>query len=99
MALGDDLVADGRVERAVHVFEQQGSRIVVIEPIDGQGWEPGQGGVAGTCPRSAHTNTTRSARRRRATNPRIWAEAAVQPLRVVDDAGKRLPLGELRQQR
>ena len=99
VALGDDLVAHRRVERAVHVVEQQRPRVVVAEPVDGQLGEPGEDVVADCPVRAAHTIAIRSARRRRATKPSTWAEACVEPLRVVDDADERLLLGDLGEQR
>ena len=34
VALSDDLVADGHIERAIHVVQQQGTCITVVEPTD-----------------------------------------------------------------
>ena len=48
--------------------------------------------------RAANTRATDSATRRRATNPRTWAEALIQPLRVVDQAQQRVLLGGVGQQ-
>ena len=74
VALGDDPVADRGVQRAVHVVEQQRPRIAPPRP-----WSHSSGSPARTRRRSpvraAHTIAIRSARRRRATNPRTWAEA------------------------
>ena len=74
VALGDDLVADRRIQRAVHVLQQQRARVAVAESVDGQLGEPGEDVVADARAR-AQTSATRSARRRRATKPRICAEA------------------------
>ena len=75
VALGDDLVADRGIQRAVHVVQQQRARIAVAEPADGQLGEPGEDVVADCrCARRTRARS-RSARRRRATKPRICAEA------------------------
>ena len=99
MALGDDLVADRGVERAVHVVQQQRPRVAVARAR--RSATPGaRRGRRRRCPvRAAQTSAIRSARSRRATKPRICAEALVEPLRVVDDADERLLLGDLGEQR
>ena len=98
MALRDDLLADGGVERAVHVVEQQRECIAVAESADGQLGEPDEGILA-------------DARARRADERDPLGEETagdeaddlpgglVEPLRVVDDADQRLPLGDLGEQR
>src|SRR5581483_2767266 len=48
VALGDDLVADREVERAVDVAEQQRARIAVSESVDGQLGESGEDVVTGS---------------------------------------------------
>ena len=97
MALLDDLFADRGVERAADAAQQQRARIAVAEPFDRQLREPGEG-VAGARARSAHE-----------CDP-LGEEAAgderedlrggvIEPLRVVDDAGERLLLGDLGKER
>ena len=98
MALGDDLLADRRVERAVNAVEQQRARLESASPRSGSSGSPAR--TSSPLPvRAAHTSATRSASRRRATKPRSCAEALVEPLRVVDEADQRLLLGDLGEQR
>ena len=54
VALGDDLLADGRVNRARQILEQQRPRVAVAEAVDRQGREPGEDAV--TDPRSRRTH-------------------------------------------
>ena len=75
VALRDDLLADGRVQRAVHVLEQQRARVAVAESVDRQVGQPGEESSSPLPVRAAHTIATRSASRRRATKPRTCAEA------------------------
>ena len=98
VALRDDLLADGGVERAVHVVEQQRECIAVAESADGQLGEPDEDILA-------------AARARRADERDPLGEETagdeaedlrgglVEPLRVVDDADQRLLLGDLGEQR
>ena len=86
MALGDDLLADRGVERAVHVAPAAARahrcRRARRSPARAARRAPRR-----RCRvRAAHTSAIRSASSRRATKPRICAEALVEPLRVVDDA-------------
>ena len=74
VTLLDDLVADGGVQGAGHVGQQQRAGIPVTEAAYGQLREPGENVIAGPV-RAAHTTAIRSANRRRAKNPRICAEA------------------------
>ena len=54
VTLGDDLLADGRVDRARHVLEQQRPCLVVAEAVQRQGREPGEDAVTDARPRCAH---------------------------------------------
>ena len=65
---------NGRVERAVHVLEQQGSRVAVAEPFEATapGARPGPGRSRRSVPRNDHDPLGES---RRATKPRICSEA------------------------
>ena len=94
MALGDDLVAHRRVERPEHVVEQQGPRVVVAESLDEQLGEPGEHVVADIRAGRAHDSDPFGMQTAgdEAENLR---RGMVEPLRVVDDAGERLLLGDL----
>jgi hypothetical protein len=54
VALHDDLVADGGVQGAGHVRQQQRASIAVPEAADGKLREPGENIIAGPRPRGAH---------------------------------------------
>ncbi len=98
MALRDDLVDDGRVERAVHVAKQQPPRVAFPEPADRQCGQPGQRAVFDTGSRRAHQ---RDPLRQEAAGhePYDLRGRPVEPQRVVDDAGQRALLGGLGHQR
>jgi hypothetical protein len=98
VALFDDLLADRRIERAVHVVEQQPACVAVIEPADRQFRKACKDVIA-------DAGTSRGDE----SDP-LGVEAAgderedlrrvlVEPLRVIDDADKRLLLGNGREQR
>ena len=75
MALRDDLVADRGVHRPVDVAERHRARIAFAEPGDRRSGSP-----ARTCSltpvRATQTTAIRSAKRRRATKPRVCTEAS-----------------------
>jgi hypothetical protein len=74
VALADELVTHRGIQRAGHVFHQQRAGIAVTESADGQLGQPTRTSSP-TPVRAAPTSAICSARRRRATNPRSWAEA------------------------
>ena len=98
MALRDDLVDDGRVERAVHVAQQQRTRVAVAEPADRQRGQPGQHAVFDPGARRAHERDPLGQEAAGHESDDLRG-GAVEPLRVVDDAGQRVLLGGLRHQR
>ena len=98
MALGDDLVTDRRIERAVHVLQQQRARIAVAEPVDGQLRQPGEDLVADAGPCCAHERDPLG-EEPAGDESEDLRRGAVEPLRVVDDADERLLLGDLGEQR
>jgi hypothetical protein len=54
VTLHDDLVANGGIQGAGHVGQQQRARIAVLEAADGKLREPGENTTAGPRPRGAH---------------------------------------------
>ena len=98
MALGDDLVADGRIQRAVHVLQQKCARIADVEPEDRQFRQPRQAVVADARARSTHDRDPLG-EQAPADEPEDLRGGLVEPLRIVDDADERLLLGDLGEQR
>ena len=98
VALGDDLLADRGVQRAVHVVQQQRARIAVAEPADRQLGEPGEDVVADARPRGAHERDPLG-EQAAGDEAEDLRRGVVEPLRVVDDADERLLLGDLGEQR
>ena len=98
MALLDDLFADRGIEWAVHVVQQERARVALAEPADGQLGQPGEDLVAD--PRSRRADDCDPLGEEAASDePEDLRRGAVEPLRVVDDARDRLPIGDLREQR
>ena len=98
VALGDDLVADGDVQRAVHVVQQQRARVAVAEPADRQLGQPGEDVVAAAGARCAHERDPLG-EEPAGDETEDLRGGVVEPLRVVDDADQRLLLGDLGEQR
>jgi hypothetical protein len=74
VALANDLVADRGIEWPVYIVQLQRARITVAEPMDNNSGSPAR--TSSPLPvRLAHTTAIRSANSRRATKPRICAEA------------------------
>jgi hypothetical protein len=98
VTLHDDLLADGRIQRAVHVRQQQCARLAVAEPTDGQLREPGESVVADTGAGCAHE---RDPLRKQTAGDEAenLCGRVVEPLPVVHDADEGLLLGNLRKQR
>ena len=98
VAFRDDLVDDGRVERAVHVAQQQPPCVAVPEAADRQRGQPGQ--HAGFGPRAGRVHQ-RDPLGQQASGHETddLRGGVVEPLRVVDDTRQRALLGGLRQQR
>ena len=94
--LGDDLVADPRVERPGQHRGQQRPRVGLGQPLDHQFRQPPQVAARGPGARTPGRPNRRASRR--ATNASTCAEALIQPLRVVDHADQRLLRGRLREQ-
>jgi hypothetical protein len=98
VALGDDLLADRCIERAVYVVQQQRARIALSEAVDQQRWEPSEGGVA--IVRSLCTDECDPLREEPPSDEtEDLCGRVVEPLRVVDDADERLLLGDLGEKR
>ncbi len=93
MAVRDDLVIDGRIERAMHVVQQQRARIAVAEPTDGQLREPGEDIVADAGARSAD-DCDPLGEEPSGDEAQDLGRGLVEPLRVVDDADERLLVGD-----
>ena len=98
VALGDDLVADGGVQRAVHVVQQQRARVAVAESVDRQLGQPGEDVVADARAHGAHERDPLG-EQAAGDEPEDLRRRLVEPLRVVDDADQRLLLGDLGEQR
>jgi hypothetical protein len=98
VTLLDDLVADGGVEGAGHVGQQQRASIAVTEAAHGQLREPGENVIADPRPRGAH-DRDRLGEQAAGDEPQDLRRGVVEPLRVVDDTGQRLLLGDLGEQR
>ena len=97
MAFRDDLVGDGVVDRAGYVVQKQRARVAVAEPADVQLGQAGHDVIpdAGAC--RAHQRYWLGEQAAGHEGEHLRG-SAVQPLRVIDDAGQRLMLGGLRHQ-
>ena len=98
MTLHDDLVAHGGIQGAGHVGQQQRASIAVAEWPDRQGRQPGENVIAGPRPRGAHDRDLLG-EQAAGNEPQDLRRGVVEPLRVVDDTGQRLLLGDLGEQR
>ena len=98
VTLRDDLVADGGVQGAGHVGQQQRAGIAVAEAADRQLGQPGENVVADPRPRGAHDRDPLG-EQAAGDEPQDLRRGVVEPLRVVDDADQRLLLGDLGEQR
>jgi len=98
VTLHDDLVANGGIKRAGHVGQQQRASIAVTEAADGQLGEPRQNVIAGPRPRGAHDRDPLG-EEAPGDEPQDLRRSVVDPLRVIDDTGQRLLLGDLGEQR
>ena len=98
MTLRDDLVANGGVQGAGHVGQQQRAGIAVAEAGNGQLGEPGENVIADPRPRGAHDRDPLG-EQAAGNEPQDLRRGVVEPLRVVDDTGQRLLLGDLGEQR
>ena len=101
VALDDDPLADGGIQRTVQVLEQQRERIAVAQPSDGELGEPGQDLVADPSPGRAHDRHAFGEEPAGHERQDLHRDL-IEPLRVVDDADQRLLLcdvGEQRQRR
>ena len=97
MTLGDDLVADRRVERAAHAVQQQRACSAVVEPLDGHLGEPGEEIVTEARSRRAYERDP-LARKPAGGETDDLRGRLVEPLRVVDHADERPLRSKLRQQ-
>ena len=98
VTLLDDLVANGGVQGAGHVGQQQRAGIAVAECVDRQDRQPGENVIAGPRPRGAHDRDPLG-EQAAGNEPQDLRRGVVEPLRVVDDTGQRLLLGDLGEQR
>ena len=98
MALLDDLVPHGCIERAVEVREEEGVQIALAQPLHGELGEARQPGVAST---RSHAEQQRDApclqtARDEAQDAR---GIVVEPVRVIDHTEQRQLLGRVAEQR
>ena len=98
MALHDDLVADGGIERARHVGQQQRASIAVTECADRQLRQAGENVIAGARPSGADDRDPLG-EQAAGDEPQDLRRRVIEPLRVIDEAGQRLLLGGLGEQR
>ncbi len=96
MALRDDLIADGRIERTEHVSPQQRARIAVAESANRQRGQPGEDVVADARARSTHDGDALGKEASGHECEDLYG-GLVEPLRVVNDADQRVLLGGLSQ--
>ena len=96
MALRDDLIADSRIERAVHVSQQQCARIAVAESANRQRGQPGEDAVADARARSTHDGDALGEEAPGHECEDLYG-GLVEPVRVIDDADQRLLPGGLSQ--
>jgi hypothetical protein len=94
----DDLVANGDIQGAGHVGQQQRAGIAVAEWVDRQDGQPGENVIAGPRPRGAHDRDPLG-EDAAGNEPQDLRRGVVEPLRVVDDTNQRLPLSDLGEQR
>jgi len=97
VTLRDDLIADARVQGSGHAGQQQRARIAVTEAADGKLGEPRQNVVTGIGPRGADDRDPLG-EQAAGDEPKDLRRGLVEPLRVVDEAGQRLLLGDLCEQ-
>jgi hypothetical protein len=86
VTLLDDLVANGGVQGAGHVGQQQRAGIAVAECGDRQGRQPGENVIADPRPRGTHDRDPLG-EQAAGKEPQDLRRGVVEPLRVVDDAG------------
>ncbi len=98
MALCDDLVANAGVQGAGHVGQQQRAGIAVAEWSDRQDRQPGENVIADPRPRGTH-DRDRLGEEAAGDEPQDLRRGVVEPLRVVDDTGQWLLVGDLGEQR
>ena len=98
VTLHDDLVADAGVQGAGHVGQQQRASIAVAERMDRQDRQPGENVIAGPRPRGAHDRDPLG-QEAAGDEAQDLRRGLVEPLRVIDDGGQRLLLGDLGEQR
>jgi hypothetical protein len=97
VTLHDDLIANGGIYGAGHVGQQQRASISVAEPADRQLGQPGQNVIASPRPRGADDRDPLG-EQAAGHEPQDLRRGVVEPLRVVDDTGQRLLLGDLSEQ-
>jgi len=97
-ALLDDLGADAGVQRAGHVGQQQRAGIAGAQAADRQLGKPRENLVVGPGPRGAHHRDPLG-EQAASHESQDLRRGLVEPLRVVDDTGQRLLLGDLSEQR
>jgi len=93
VTLGDDLVADGGIERAVHVVQQQRTCLAVAEPFKGQLGQPGEDVVADARTRGADERNPLS-EDAASDETEDLGGGLIEPLRVVHNADERLLVGD-----
>jgi hypothetical protein len=98
VTLLDDLVANAGVQGTGHVGQQQSAGLAVAESADGQLGQPGENLIASPRPRGAHDRDPLG-EQPAGHEPQDLRRGLVEPLRVVDDTGQRLLLGDLGEQR
>ena len=98
VALGDDLVADGRIQRADQIFEQERPRIVLAQRADRQLGQPGQNAVADARPGSAHERDPLG-EEPTSDEAEDLQGRLIEPLRVFHEADERLLFGDLGEER
>ena len=98
VTLLDDLVANGGVQGAGHVGQQQRAGIAVAESGDRQLGQPGENVIADPRPRGAH-DRDRFGEQAAGHEPQDLRRGVVEPLPVVDETDQRLLLGDLGDQR
>ena len=98
MTFRDDLVANGGIYGAGHVGQQQRASIAVAQWMDRQDRQPGENVIAGPRPRGAHDRDPLG-EQAAGNEPQDLRRGAVEPLRVIDETGQRLLLGDLGEQR
>ena len=86
------------VQGAGHVGQQQRASIAVAQWMDRQDRQPGKNVIAGPRPRGAHDRDPLG-EQAAGDEPQDLRRGAVEPLRVIDDTGQRLLLGDLGEQR